>query len=82
MGYKSNVLGVYVLNLIMMTVYEDNNRQTDIQTHSSQIHKIIYRVLKSNGYTNKVLGVHALNPIIMSVCEDSNRLIDRQMYNS
>ena len=36
MGYKSNVVGVNVLNPKMMSVGEDNNRQTDRQTYSSQ----------------------------------------------
>jgi len=36
MGYKSKVLGAHVLNPKMMSVGEDNNRQTDRQTYSSQ----------------------------------------------
>ena len=36
MGYTIKVLGFYVLNPKMMLFGEDNNRQTDRQTYSSQ----------------------------------------------
>ena len=36
MGYKNNVFGVHILNLRMMLVGEDNNKQTYRQLYSIQ----------------------------------------------
>ena len=84
MGYKSNMLVVHVLNQRIMSVSEDDKRQPDRQTYSSQkAQTYIKEVQVKWGYKIKVLRVHVLNPRMMSVGEDNNRhtvVKDEQAY--
>ena len=82
MGYKSKVLGVHLLYPKMMSVGEDNNRQTDIQTYSSHKGTNLYKECSNQmDYKSNVVGVHVLNLKMMSVGED-NRQTARQMWRS
>ena len=66
-----------------MSVGEDNNRQTNRQTYSSQKGTNLYKECSNQmGYKSNVVGVHVLNPKMMSVGEDNNRQTARQMWSS
>ena len=76
------VLWVHVLNPRMMSVGDNDNRQTNRQMCSSQEEQTYIKRAEMKWDIKTVLGVHVLNPRMMSVGDNDNIQTNRQMFSS